>query len=756
MLDWLKPTQWMQRNSATADNTRDLLVRDLNVRAQTLNEEERSVEVILATRSRVTVFDMMRGEIIEEELDPDGVDLMGARQLPLLESHNRYSLHGVLGSIRNIRTEGEQVIGRAYFAQNIERAEEAWQMVRQGHLTAISAGYRSAEYDDIDPGESRTINGRSYTAGRMRLRITHRWQPREGSLVVIGADPSAHVRGEHNHSPHPHGDKAMPPKLRNYLMSLGLRSDATDQQAWAYFDGLNGNQRVNAEMVRQGIDISSQRQDNGDDDDDDNSRADDDDDDDDNSRADDDDDADGQRSASDSLTERARVEAILRSAGNDVPRSLVNRAITEGWDTTRAAQEFLTHVRSSRPRPAGSGGAPAGHTRRDDAAHATRALAAAVAERAGIDPVQAVSFSLTSGRRGVDPERARQIAERSANDISRYPVHHLMDVCRTALMMEGRDVPHDREEMVRAATSTAALGSIFTTSVNAVLLQTYQEEPDTTGGWVVERDVNNFMQQERHALEKGGQLQKLPRGDTAQHDSRAANLETYKIARYARQFVIDEQDIIDDLMNALVQIPEEMGLAARRLRPDLVYSILLGNPSMRDGTALFHNNHGNNGTLALSKENLEIVTAKMWNQQENGVNLNVDPTHLIVNPDLSFTARELVRATQILVAGDADRTVANANALADLNLEVRQDGRLKNGVTDPDTGTTHAGSGTGWFVAGARTRRTIEVGYLAGTGRVPQVRRFVLDRGQWGIGFDVKLDIGAKALDWRALQRGNS
>ena len=47
-------------------------------------------------------------------------------------------------------------------------------------------------------------------------------------------------------------------------------------------------------------------------------------------------------------------------------------------------------------------------------------------------------------------------------------------------------------------------------------------------------------------------------------------------------------------------------------------------------------------------------------------------------------------------------------------------------------------------------------GYVAGTGRRPVVRPFTLSNGQWGIGWDVKLDIGAKALHFRGLYQGNA
>lgn len=731
---------------------RDTLLRDLTVRSETIDEDARTVDVVLATDNRVTVYDMERYEPIEEILQADGAEL--PEQVPMLDSHNRWQLDAVLGSLRNLRIQNNQVVATAYFAEGIERADKAWKMVRQGHLRAISVGYRSLKYTEIEPNASREIGGTTYTAGRVRLRVTHKWAPHEGSLVVIGADPAATVRNDHPL----HGDAQMNQQLRNYLTSLGLRADATDAQAWEFFNNLQGMQRVSAELIRSGVQISNTRADGGEEETD---RADDeedtdrmDDEEDESSRADDDEDdepAEGERGSAAVIGERQRITTIQQMASDDVDSTIVQRAISEGWSTERAARHFLDHSRGRR-----SAAVPNANTRRLSGDEQVRSLAASFCERMGVDPVAATRAAVTSGRRHMSEDQVNQIAERAANDASRYPIYHMLDLCRHALRLENRTCPTDREELVRAAVSTASLGSIFTTSVNAVLLETFIESPDTTTGWTHERDVTNFMTQERHALEKSGSLRKLNRGATAKHMDRAANQETYKIARYAEQFVIDEQDIIDDIMNALIESPQEMGMAAARLRPDLVYSILLGNPNMRDNTALFHADHNNTTSNAMTKANIQTAASNMRKQQENNVNLNIEPTHLVCATELDFDAREITRASQILLAGDTDRTVPNMNALVDLNIDVRSDGRLSNGVTDPDSGTAHAGSATTWFLAGARTRRTIEVGYLAGTGRRPQVRQFVLDRGQWGIGFDVKMDIGAKALSWQALSRGNS
>src|SRR5574343_218069 len=82
----------------------------------------------------------------------------------------------VLGSTRELRVEGGTLVGRNYFSK---RAEDAWEKVREGHITDNSVGYRVTNYTDIQPGQSAVINGKTYTAGNRVLRISTEWAPYE-------------------------------------------------------------------------------------------------------------------------------------------------------------------------------------------------------------------------------------------------------------------------------------------------------------------------------------------------------------------------------------------------------------------------------------------------------------------------------------------------------------------------------------------------------------------------------------------------
>lgn len=442
------------------------------------------------------------------------------------------------------------------------------------------------------------------------------------------------------------------------------------------------------------------------------------------------------------------------------PISIAAHAIAEGWSTNETRREVeLQQLRASRAQ----GPFPIIHGHDRDCT--IQGLQGAMILRAGgrldhpaYQSHRAVAMGLPTWlRAGINAEQ-RQRAMEAAH---RYSQLSAVDICREALRLDGRDAPVNRQEMIRAAFSGSSLANIFTTNVNAILIATYMEAPDTTATWTQETDVNDFKTQEEIQLAKGAGLTKLPRGSEADHASRADRVESYKISRYANQFQLDEQDMIDDNLGAFSDIPVEFGNAAARLRPDLVYSILLDNPTLTaTARELFNATDGNLDTsAALAIATLKAAVSAMALFQDNGVNLNLKGTHLIVPPTLIYTARELVQSATIQISWGADdeslKERGTLNTLQADQLQIVSDGRLENGVTDPDSGTTHSGSASTWFLASTMAR-TIKVAYLSGTGRSPQVRPFVLDKGKWGMGWDVKMDIGAKAMDWRGLHKATA
>lgn len=781
--------------------TREITTRCLRLRAATLDEANRSVEVTMTTDAPVTVFDWERG-IIDEVLVADGG--IFPDQLPFLSNHSRWSLDDVLGSVRGIRQEGGTWIGRAFFAEGDEDSDKAWNKTRQGHITDVSVGYRAIEFTDISPGQSQDVNGRSYTAGKRGLRVTTRWEAKELSLVPIGADRQTKVREQPGRGPgtspakpgqppaRPGKENRMNPQLRKFLESLGLRTDATEQQAKMFLRTLGKKVRTRADKVEAGtltveaaraemdasVDEAPEPNESSVDEDPDPALADDEEED---PPAEPRSDrrpqsqrgqptlrrpAAAQTPEQVRAAERDRQTRIRGLAGSDTPANLVTRALDEGWSVGRASRAFLENLRGVRSGAVGAD-APNGivRQRERDCTRQTMGLALVMRSMQGLGTGRTdAALQATARRLGIREDWAN-VAQRA----DQYRDMSLLDVVREALRLDGRDVPHTRDEQIRAAVSGGSLSNIFTTSVNAIIMVEFEEAEDTTVGWVAEADLPDFKVNEEIDVTRNSRLERLGRGGTAKDADAGDTEETWRLARYAKKFSVDEQDIIDDSMGVLVEMPKAIGMSARQLRPDLVYALLLSNPTLNaTGGALFnatavttaggHANLGSGAGSALSSSSLKTGITAMGKQTKgagkNVRQLNIKARYLIVPQDLRFTGAELISSAQILKATGSDTTLEfGRNVIVDEQLELRSDNRLgAGGVLDPTNDTVRTGTATNWLLTSA-PGRTIKVGYRRGTGRAPQIRPYILDKGQWGIGWDCNHDIGAVVQDFRGFYK---
>jgi hypothetical protein len=314
-----------------------------------------------------------------------------------------------------------------------------------------------------------------------------------------------------------------------------------------------------------------------------------------------------------------------------------------------------------------------------------------------------------------------------------------VEIALNILGIIGAPDPRTDRARILAAFSSATGTDVLTGAINQSFMTGYRSSPDTTRGWVVEREVADFRENRR--IRAGVEaLHALPRGGTPDHVALdlGSGAETYHAHRFARQFVVDEQDLADDIEPILAPAVL-LGRGALRLKLDLIYSVLLANAALADGVALFHSDHGNlRTTAALATATLDTALADLHLQTENSAPVDVTPRFVLVPPALTGLARRLAR----------EMAVPGAEPLT-----VRAEPRLSLGVTDPVTATAHAGSATTWYVTSGGGVPTIEFGY-----RTPQpvVARYDLPPGQWGFGIGITWDVGAKALDFRAMQKNTA
>jgi hypothetical protein len=220
----------------------------------------------------------------------------------------------------------------------------------------------------------------------------------------------------------------------------------------------------------------------------------------------------------------------------------------------------------------------------------------------------------------------------------------------------------------------------------------------------------------------------------------------YRLARYGVEFTLDETDLEDTRSLGVYTIAlAEIGATCRRFVQDLLWSVVLSNPTLGDGTALFASARGNLGAVELSDVNLDAAIGALGNQtskDENGkpIHRGLVPQTLAVAPEKVGAAKRLVRNMQ---TGDA------------ADLVVRAESRLSTaGLVNPtaaDDAPLLAGNGKNWLLAAPASQAPSLV-LAALFGKVePSIRYFTLKEGQWGIGFDVSLSVAAAAVDGKPL-----
>ncbi|MDO5606639.1 MAG: peptidase U35, partial [Paracoccus sp. (in: a-proteobacteria)] len=183
-------------------------------------------------------------------------------------------------------------------------------------------------------------------------------------------------------------------------------------------------------------------------------------------------------------------------------------------------------------------------------------------------------------------------------------------------------------------------------------------------------------------------------------------------------------------------VPASFGASAADLESDIVYAILMQNPAMSDGVALFHNTHANLGTAAVVSEAALAGAYRAFGQRKGLEDrlISVLPRYLLVPPGpRSVEARKQVTAT-------TPGSTAEVNTFAG-RLEVIEEPRLI-----PATGQDP------WFLAADPARiDTVEYAYLDGQEGVFTETRtgFEVD----GIEIKARHDFAAKAIDWRGLYK---
>lgn len=654
---------------------------------QSVDEASRTFDVLWTTGAQVRRYSWSRDEEFDEELvvSPNAMrmDRLNAGA-PFLNSHSSWSLRDILGVVEDgsIRIEGGKAYARIRLSER-DDVEPIWRDIKDGIIRNVSVGYRIHKFERVAKAD-RTDGGE-----RALYRAVD-WEPLEISAVAIGADPGAGMRSDAGQSDtrrnpcilitreSPAAPVATTPK--GHAMSEQTTTAGADERSSTA--QTRAPQAAPVPAPAPVIDVEAIR-----------------------------------------AEERARAAEIgTICARHGLDTAFRDQLIRDGVSMDRARTLILDQLvetdpvtRTVEPAPAQARGTGERDGQYRDA------VSEALMHRA--DPGQ---HQLGAG--------AREFRGLS-----------LMEMARHALERTGtRTGGMSKMELAGIALGQRAAGyhgtsdfpAILANVANKTLRGAYDSSPRTFAAWGRRATITDFKPVQRTQLGGAPDLQKVLESGEFQYGTMGESKEVYALASYGRIIAITRQALINDDLDAFTRVPAAFGASAADLESDIVYAILMQNPAMGDGNALFHASHGNLGTAAVVSE---AALAAAWRAlgQQKGIEdrlISILPRFILVPPgNRSVEARKQITAT-------TPGNTSDVNTFAG-RMEVIEEPRLI-----PSTGQDP------WFLAADPSRiDTVEYAYLDGQeGLFTETRMgFEVD----GIEIKARHDFAAKAIDWRGLYK---
>jgi len=611
--------------------------------------------------------------------DDEEVDLSRLNsRAPLLYNHQR-TREDRIGSVLEAWVENGRGYARVQFSRRAD-IEDIWGDTRDGHLPNVSVGYM------IHERKLTQENGE----GPDEFRVT-RWEPLEVSIVDIPADPTVGV-----------GRSADGGQPENYYRVIDITnrsenpepSNEETQMTEKTKEQPTGKDPAASENATRDADLEKVR-----------------------------------REAAEAAVraERERQDEVRSAfehvdyAGDAELRELREKCLRdENMTAEKAGMEILRQI--------GKGKTPSGPTAILPGEDRTERFA---------DGVQR-ALLVRSGDRSIDPR------EESANEFRGLS---LVEISRKALEVHGLPSGGPRLEVVgRALTMRSAIGhstsdfpSILANVANKSMLRGYNEAEETWNLWCRTGNLSDFKAATRFSLSAFEDLDQVREGGEYKYGTFSDRGETIQLATYGKIFPITRQAIINDDMQAFTRIPANMGRAAARVPGDLAYAVLTTNPTMADGTVLFHADHSNLGTSgvisATTVSEARQLMAKQTDVSGAANGLNIRLGVLIVPVALEDTALVL-RDSEY---DPASTTNSRAPNPVRRTFEVAADPRLD------------ADSVAQWYAAAGSAYDTVEVAFLDGNQdpRIEEQSGWTVD----GVEYKVALDCAAAAMDHRTLVR---
>ncbi len=281
------------------------------------------------------------------------------------------------------------------------------------------------------------------------------------------------------------------------------------------------------------------------------------------------------------------------------------------------------------------------------------------------------------------------------------------------------------------AHTTSDFANALSSAVGKRVRQAYLAAPQTFGPIVAMGTLPDFKPTNIIGLGDAPQLLLVQENAEFTYGAMSDTGMSYRLQTYGRIIAITRQAIINDDQRLFSRVPDKFGFKARDLESDLVWGLVLSNPTMSDGYALFSSQHGNLGTAAdITIDSVTAGRVAMGQQKSaEGGFIVVRPAYLVVGPQME------TKAQQFLTVVAATQT-ANVNPFVG-TLQLIVEPR----ITDKS-----------WYLfADPAAIDTIELSHLEGQEGVfiETQPGFDVD----GVKTKARLDVGAAVVDYRGMYK---
>lgn len=595
----------------------------------------RSVDLVLSIGAPVTRY----GFVEELEISAEAIDLSRVSRglVPLLNTHNRWEINAVLGTVSNARFETldgvAALVATATFADT-PAGREAEGMVSRGELRGVSIGYDPKKWELVsidDDTEVRTWRATS-------------WELLEASLVPVPADPAAGVRSAApspglSQTPGTHATQETEDMIRSRMMG-GVAAAALATPAYAPDDGAGGAAPAAPAAERAAP-------------------------------------APGQQPAPDAtnavradpaatpaptpaggVTRFSAVDALSFAAdaaafGLGTRASELVAQNDRGEISVETARATLLREAGERQRAA-TGGAP-------------QAPAAGGAGRAGVpsDSPEATRSAV------VDALVARTLRSEPTEQARQFMGMRLLElaVARTAGLN-----PRERDPLtiLRAAHTTSDFPLILEAAGNKILLARYNAAQPTYQAIARRRDLTDFKSTKLLRIGDFPTLKAYAEDGEIQTGTINEGRESVTLGSFGRILRLSRQAIVNDDLGAFDDVFGSIGGMIRRFENATAYAVKAQNsgngPKLSDNVNLFNSAHGNlaGSGGAISVATLGTARAAMMKQKDlDGNVLNLMPQVLLVGPDQLTTAQQVTASIQPVVLGEVNPFAGNLQVVAE-------------------------------------------------------------------------------------------